>query len=287
MTTPFQSLLVAAPNGGGLFAVDDGVVKCLDARPSTGLCFAEGRLIRAIQAGQMVVYQDEGQKSYEWSALGLDDVHDVLVSGGNIHVVSTGSNEVVEFDWNFTELSRRRFSEAPDSWHLNCLGASPEGRIYFSAFGRFDTTRGYKGADSGTGFIQDLRGDSILIDGLTQPHNLLFEVSGHYLFADSGTKSICRARSGCVLVRRHVDGYPRGLAVHEGVLYVGLSCSRNVVLGQSDIQSATLLALHLDTLDEIGRIALTANEIYDIRHVARDDEFKRLCLSISGDGALT
>lgn len=285
MTTLFKSLLVAAPNGGGLFAVHDGEVRLLDARPTTGLSFAEGTLIRAIQAGQMVVYREGGQSAYEWSQLGLDDVHDVLVRGDRVYVVSTGTNEVVEFDLNFRERSRRRFSEAPDSWHLNCLGVSPEGRFYFSAFGCFGTTRGYKGVDSGTGFIRDLRNDEVLIGGLTQPHNLLFEDSGQYLFADSGSKSICRARAGGAVMRRNVDGYPRGLAVHADVLYVGLSCSRNVVLGQSDIRSATLLALRRDTLDEIGRVALPANEIYDVQHVESVREFERLCRAIAGDGA--
>ncbi len=283
MTALFNALLVSCPNGGGLFAVHHGQARLLDNRPTTGLSMHHGRLVRAIQAGWMVSYGESDPVYFEWAALGLDDVHDVLDTGRRIYVVSTGTNEIVEFDAGFVEISRRRYSEAPDSWHLNCLGCDREGRVFFSAFGEFEATRGYKKSAAGAGFIRSCDDNENLVTGLSQPHNVLFHESGLYI-AESGSKRVCRADGGAIRMRREVDGYPRGLALVDDVLYVGLSRSRNVELGQSDIRSATVLALRKDTLDEIGRLSLPADEIYDIRYVVHEGRFEGLCRDVSAHG---
>lgn len=260
MHSLFDGLLVSCPNDGGLFLVHGGKANRLDSAGCTGLDVSGASVLLGLQPAGLSL---TGHRN--WSLTGdaklVDDVHDVLFDGELCYVVGTTGNEVVCFNEAGIETQRWTFSEQPDSWHLNCL-ARWKDTIVFSAFGMSETTRGYKGNTQGAGFVQDLFSGQKYIEGLSQPHSLV-PYGNNLLLANSETKEIREYSSDGKLVRAAVlDGYTRGICVVGELLYVGLSCSRNI--DEAHLSSATVVALDVTTWVEEGRISLDALEIYSI-----------------------
>lgn len=260
MHSLFDGLLVSCPNDGGLFLIHEGRASRLDSSSCTGLDVRGDSVLRGLQPRALSL---TGNRS--WSLGGdatlFDDIHDVLFDGDGCYVVGTTGNEVVRFDEAGRETGRWAFSEQRDSWHLNCL-ARWNGTIVFSAFGTFDTTRGYKGATHGSGFVQDLFSGQRYIGGLSQPHSLVPH-GQNLLVANSERKEVREyAPDGTLLRTTVLDGYTRGICIVGDLLYVGLSCSRNIE--DDSLPFATVVALDMTTWTEKGRVRLNAREIYSI-----------------------
>lgn len=267
MHSLFDGLLVSCPNDGGLFLVHGGKANRLDSAGCTGLDVSGDSVLLGLQPAGLSL---TGQRN--WSLTGdatlFDDVHDVLFDGELCYVVGTTGNEVVCFNEAGTEMERWAFSEQPDSWHLNCL-ARWKDSIVFSAFGMSETTRGYKGNTQGAGFVQDLFSGRKYIEGLSQPHSLVPH-GKNLLLANSECKEIREYSPDGHLLRTVVlDGYTRGICVVGDLLYVGLSCSRNIE--DANLPSATVVALDVATWVERGRLSLNALEIYSIVSVVDKD----------------
>ena len=263
MTDLFDHLLVSCPNGGGLFLLHEGEAVKLDPLDTTGLDVRESRVVRAIQPSTLVML-DASPFELPGEGAGIDDLHDALIDGGAYYVISTHGNEVVKFDSEGVEQHRWTFPGERDAWHINCL-ARWNGRLVFSAFADRPKHRAYKEPPFDVGFVQDLESGERPITRLSQPHSLVAD-GEDLLLANSGESEI-RAynRSGALLRKRYLDGYTRGLALREGVLYVGLSKSRNI--DTENMSSAAVVALDAATWEEIGRIRLPVDEIYAIKPV--------------------
>ncbi|WP_215875316.1 DUF4915 domain-containing protein [Acidithiobacillus ferrooxidans] len=275
----FDHLLLSAPNNmGGLYACSSGQVRSLDDRPTCGISWSpqSGLLARAIQQGDALsVTTPEDTREYtgDWG-----DLHDVLLDGEDIYLVSTQHNAVIR--WNIREameIERKVFAEQEDSWHLNCLGRL-RGKLLFSAFGDFPVTRGYKDATPQRGFLRELGEEKvsrIRADGLSQPHSILETVDGAVL-CNSETGEVWRAgRDDIFHPFVTLGGYTRGLAIRDGVLYVGLSASRNASVGQGAVR-AQVVAIELSEGQEISRMPLPFTEVYGI--VALPDQTTFLAL---------
>ncbi|MGM3172801.1 DUF4915 domain-containing protein [Dickeya lacustris] len=264
MNNLFSNILVSCPNGGGLFLLDQGSYYKLDATNTTGIFFTNGVLLRAIQPASLAFC---GQQAIEVDkSIVFDDVHDVMAIHQHYYLVGTTNNEVIKFSPDGTELQRWVFPGENDAMHLNCLGTWGE-RIVFSAFGDFHHTREYKGQSVGAGFVQDLYTGERLIEGLSQPHSLL-QMGDNLLVASSEDREIREYSPSGELVRSYrFDGYPRGIALLNGVIYVGLSRSRNI--DDQGVNSARLVALDCHSFHELGAIDLPVREIYSV--VAIDD----------------
>ena len=269
----FDHLLISAPNNmGGLYACSESQVRFLDDRPTCGISWSpqSGLLARAIQQGEALsITTPEGTREYtgDWG-----DLHDVLLDGEDLYLVSTQHNAVIR--WNIreaVEIERRVFAEQEDSWHLNCLGRL-RGKLIFSAFGEFPVTRGYKDATLQRGFLRgfgedtgDKEGEAsrTWADGLSQPHSILETADGAVL-CNSETGEVWRAgRDDLFHPFVALDGYTRGLAIRDGVLYVGLSAGRNASLGQDPLR-AQVVAIDLSEGQEMARMSLPFTEVYGI-----------------------
>lgn len=263
MADLFDHLLVSSPNGGGLFLLHKGEAIKLDALDTTGLDVRENRLVRAIQPSTLVML-DGAAVELPGEDAGIDDLHDALIDGGSCYVISTRGNEVVKFDSEGIEQRRWTFPGERDAWHINCV-ARWNGRLVFSAFADRPEHRAYKEPPFDVGFVQDLETGERPITGLSQPHSLLPD--GERLLLANSAESEIRAydRSGALLQRRRLDGYTRGLAFRDGVVYVGLSKSRNI--DTENMSGAAVVALDAVTWEEIGRIRLPVDEIYAIQPV--------------------
>ncbi|WP_294737468.1 glycosyltransferase [uncultured Pseudomonas sp.] len=271
MHSLFDGLLVSCPNDGGLFLVHGGKASRLDSSSCTGIDVSGDSVLLGLQPTGLSL---TGNRN--WSLAGdatlFDDVHDVLFDGELCYVVGTTGNEVVCFNEAGTEIGRWAFSEQPDSWHLNCLARWKES-IIFSAFGMSETTRGYKGNTHGAGFVQDLFSGQKYIEGLSQPHSLVPH-GKNLLLANSECKEVREYSPDGKLLRTAVlDGYTRGICVVGDLLYVGLSCSRNI--DDARLSSATVVALDVTTWGERGRLSLNALEIYSIVSVVDTDVMLR------------
>lgn len=262
----FGNLLFSAPNNlGGLYAImADGRMEHLDERGTCGIRrAADGRLLRAVQQGDILsVTDDAGTREFtgDWS-----DLHDVLLDGADAYFVSTRDNAVIR--WNTheeKETERWVFSDQEDAWHINCLGWLRK-ELCFTAFGEFPITRGYKADSRERGFLRRLQRNRnlSLIAGLSQPHTIL-ECGDEWFLCNSENGEIWHGHGhdGPQPIIA-LDGYTRGLAIRDGVLYAGLSASRNVV---DDAHPARARIVAIDRSDwrEISRIDLPSMEVYDI-----------------------
>lgn len=264
----FDGLIVSCPNGGGLFSIFNGSVRRIDIRHTTGLDVRNDVVLHGVQPATVAL-----TGSVEWEItddLLFGDVHDVLLDGDHSYVVGTSGNEIIKVDLAGKEVRRWAFASESDSWHINSV-AKWRGEIVFSAFGDFSVTRGYKGATRGAGFVQELgTGDRIVTD-LSQPHSLTPH-GQNLILANSELYELREYAAGGDLARTAAfDGYTRGLAVTPDVIYVGLSCSRNV--DRPGVKTATIVALDRVTWRELDRISLPAREIYAIKEISDPDCF--------------
>lgn len=263
MRDVFTNLLISCPNNGGLFLLHQGATYKIDSLDTTGFVVDERRMLRALQPAQLVQFE-EGLQEGLTSAADFDDIHDVMVDGNFSYVVKTDSNEIIKLDPQGREQQRWTLPGERDSWHVNCL-ARWNNRLVFSAFGDLRLCREYKEKSLGLGIVQDLETGEKLIGDLSQPHSLL-ATGENLLLANSATSEIREFdRGGHLLRSKKLDGYTRGILSHSGVLYVGLSRSRNVNIGS--LANAVVVALDAESWDEIGRHPLPVKEIYSIQHV--------------------
>jgi len=281
-----ESLLVSAPNNGGLFYICDGVAQRLSTLDTTGLAVRADQCIRALQAdgaSTISVYKNGTYARITLADRELD-LHDVLVDGSTIYAACTYPNAVVAYDNDWHELERWTYPGEEDSVHLNCL-CLYQGRLLVAMFGDFDTHRGYKGQTSKRGLVRDVRSGEVLIDGLSQPHTMV--VCGDELL-------LCNSEGGELRVYRNwecvrsipVGGYARGLAVGESHYYVGVSLSRNAPVDERCVGG------HIAVIDKrswtIERtISVPCREIYEVRvcdHASVSSQlFLALCAEIAHD----
>lgn len=276
----FHNLLVSAPNSGAFFVLRHGVAYRLDSLGTTGVHAIAGTVYRGVQPCTLKIY---GQQVANIGGLGgaLDDIHDVAVLDDRLFVVGTERNEVVRLSLAGEIEQRWTLPGERDSSHLNCI-AKWGTRIVYSCFGDFQTHRGYKSNTLERGLVRDLCSGEILISGLSQPHSPT-QCGENLLLANSGLQEIREYNPHGTLVRaKKLGAYTRGLALRDGVLYVGLSSPRP---GNDPVLTdycSQLLALDKDSWEEIARIELSVGEIYSVVPVA-DGEVLDSLIQIAAD----
>jgi uncharacterized protein (TIGR03032 family) len=268
-----DNLLVSAMGlDGGLLAIAKGsnpTLRFVDKVLPSGLWVANRSLIRALYCKHMVlvVHGIDGVEIIVNHAYG--DVHDVRFQFGQLYVVSTYTNEVVQLDGAGNLVHQWKFPGENDSWHLNCLDLW-NGRYVVSCFGRFERSRQYKEDGVGAGIVFDLETQETLWDGLSYPHTPRMDSEGRQYICDSGTNR---------LLRRDPDGsnqreicfpqaFTRGMAFGRNRIYVGLSSLRVQPVQENPrhkcIPNARIAVLDKETLEIVDEIDLPCLEIYDI-----------------------
>ena len=263
----FKRLLISCPNhNGGLVLIDDKKVVRLDNLSTTGICIDDKICIRGFQSnGGLIGVSKNGSQCSNW--IPCPDVHDVMRHDQSVYAVETGSNSIAQYDFQGRLIEKRSFSDKTDSWHINCLG-NWNGRVVFSAFGEFDSQKGYKGNTKKSGFVQDLHSGERLITGLSQPHSPT-AMGEDLLIANSETFEVLGFSSNGALKQRvQLDEYPRGICAVEKAVYVGISQPRS--LSNARVGSARLVALDPQTLRELQTINIPSEEIYAIVQISRD-----------------
>ena len=251
-----------------MYLFDGSSVRLIDAFPSAGLSASGGRLFRVSSLRQgdgaeLLVYDAHGVRHYH-RVEGVGDPHDLLaldeqrvlcVSSHDNAIVSIGSDGAVSPYWR---------ADAPvDAWHVNCL-ALHDGRLFATAFGRFDSFRGWHpnlGKDSGVLF--DVESGETVVAGLTQPHTPRF-IDGAWVICDSGARTVVRVEANGHRFAIPVGGFSRGMCALGDRVYVGVSTPRESLHA---VTSGWLSVLDRERWAEIDRIPMPCGGMYDLLEV--------------------
>jgi hypothetical protein len=254
---------------GGLFTLGKGpkpTLRVLDRFDSTGIWLDSQLFVRSVEhAEHMILFLYSPESIWTIATEKYKQVHDVRYQFGQLYVVSTSTNEVVQLDSAGKQLYSWKFPGEGDAWHLNCLDLW-NGRYVISCFGKFAKEREFKGQWQGKGLLFDLETEEILWDGLSLPHTPRMDEQGRQYICDSGTHR---------LLMRNGDGsggqefpfpgsFTRGLAFGTSHIYVGLSTLRPSFASDARIPNAQIAILDKNTFKQVGLIDLPTAEVYEI-----------------------
>lgn len=269
-STAGSQVLVASglgTGGGGVFALGAGGFTALDYLSTTGLAVAPSQRLLArvlwkedpLEApGEVLFYDERGGLGYR-RVDPLREPHAAAWHGDELVLVSTGTNALLWLDAGGSLLRTYQAPGTGDCWHLNGLVVH-DGRLLASAFGRFEEHRGWAapGARDGAGILFDVESGTDVLRDLSSPHDPT-PVDGGWLICNSAAGDVLRLDGdGRPVLRRHLGGWPRGLAVSADRVYVGVSAHR-LARGAG---TASVVALDRRTLEETGRWPLPCPEVF-------------------------
>ncbi|AGL16373.1 DUF4915 domain-containing protein [Actinoplanes sp. N902-109] len=249
--------------GGGLFALGAEVEK-VDDVSSTGMYVDDGLLYRCLWSAdgspaELVVYDESGIQRYQR----LDDVstpHDILVADGEVFVVATTQNEVRSIAADGTVSRRWQAPGEPDSWHLNSLARYGD-RMVVCGFGPFLRRRGWDEAGRpATGQVADMATGEPILTGLQAPHHPHYE-SGTWLVCDSAARELVEFPDHTRQPSRRLrmPGWPRGIAVTDDYLFVGISAHRHTADTED---TASVAVVDRAQWRVVGVVDLPVREVY-------------------------
>jgi uncharacterized protein (TIGR03032 family) len=162
--------------------------------------------------------------------------HDLAWSGGALWLVNTLFNSLctIEPDASFVPRWRPPFiSElaAGDRCHLNGLAADDTGPRFVTCLGQTDTVNGWRDGKRDGGCLVDVTTAEVVVAGLSMPHSPRLH-AGELWLLNSGHGRLERydaARRSTVPVAE-LPGYTRGLDLHGGLAFVGLSRIRETAV---------------------------------------------------------
>jgi hypothetical protein len=208
---------------------------------------------------EMLVYDDSGICSY----LRLDDVHmphDIAtLDDGTVLVVAPVSNAILAVSPGGSTRVLWSVNAPFDAWHLNCA-VHHEGRLYATAFGRFNRPRGWNLNCDRTGILFDTETGKDVVTGLTQPHTPRW-IDDAWMVCDSGVGHVLRITADGRQNRIDLGGFPRGMCAVGDRVYVGVSDRR---ASREQSVSAHIAVLDRATWKEVDRIPTQGGSIYDI-----------------------
>ncbi|MHA3771976.1 DUF4915 domain-containing protein [Verrucomicrobiota bacterium sgz303538] len=244
---------------GGFVCVHDGEAAIVDKIDSTGLCVEGDTVYRFARGLQSIVGYNHAGICYQLRTPEAQDVHDILLHDGHFLCVATGTNEVLWID-PLGRISRRWQADGEgDAWHLNCLWKEGD-RLYFSAFGRFPTHRGWLGQSRGNGFIFEFGTDRDVVTGLSGPHNPRL-IDGHWVVCDSHVSALELRDGNGTAKTVQLGGFTRGLAFDENYFYVGESANRKA---EKPAETSAIAVVDRKTHEVVERIEIPFPEIYEV-----------------------
>jgi len=162
--------------------------------------------------------------------------HDLAWCGGRLWVVNTLFNCLSTLDdgASFVPQWRPPFITAlasGDRCHLNGLAADADGPRFVTVLGATDVPGGWRADKRAGGCLLDVATGEFLVRGLSMPHSPRLHQGSLWLL-DSGHGRLVRfdaARRGVDTVAA-LPGYTRGLDLHGGLAFVGLSRIRETAV---------------------------------------------------------
>jgi hypothetical protein len=203
------------------------------------------------------------------------DVHSLVVRGGTVYAVSTGTDEVLELRLRDDHVVSEATCWRPepggpreDVHHLNGIRVR-DGELIMVGFGKKSAQLWSSARD---GFITNISRGEPLVCGIDQPHSLA-EVAGSLAYCESrrmAVRVIGDPRVQCL------PGYTRGLCTLGGDLWVATSVGRQisrstrainnpagdgVLGGQCSVNRLSAATFEVKQTVDLG---VHAQEIYDL-----------------------
>jgi uncharacterized protein (TIGR03032 family) len=161
------------------------------------------------------------------------DIHEMAWAGDELWFVNTRFSCLCTLNGihSFVPRWRPPFATAlapDDRCHLNGLGLAPDGgRLvprYATALAATDTPQGWREQKKDGGVLIDIPSNAILVRGLSMPHSPRW-VNGRLWLLESGTGGIglVDVPAGRFENIASLPGFTRGLDIHAGLAFVGLS----------------------------------------------------------------
>ncbi len=210
------------------------------------------------------------------------DVHDLDFTETGLAAVNTNFSCIIQIDtdYSFTPIWKPDFISkvtAGDHCHLNGMAVSDSKIKYVSAFASTDSPRAWTSKLMETGIIIDYDSKAVVLEGLAMPHSPRIYKDYLYVLL-SGTGELIKVNM--TTYEREIifqqDGFLRGLAIHEGYAFVGLSKIRedSSSFGKLSIAAAAntagVVIIELASGQLVGQISYlqSVDEIYDVQVLA-------------------
>ena len=167
---------------------------------------------------------------------------------------------------------------AEDRCHLNGLAVA-DGRVrYVTAMAQTDAAEGWRPTKATSGCLIDVVANRVVADDFAMPHSPRVD-GASVLVLDSGRGTLVRVNptDGSRQTIAEMPGYTRGLAVHRGVAFVGLSKIRET----STFGGVPIAERAGELRCGIGVVDLTRSQtIATFEFVAGVDEVFDVCLLV-------
>ncbi|MCB0894144.1 MAG: TIGR03032 family protein [Nocardioides sp.] len=146
---------------------------------------------------------------------------------------------------------------AEDRCHLNGLAVRDGRPAFVTVMARTDEPGGWRAARNDTGTVLDVPSGEVVTTGLSMPHSPRW-YDGQLFVLNSGMGRLERVdpASGGREVVAVLPGYARGLALHDGLAFVGLSRIRET----STFGGAPIAAYHDQLVCGVGVIDLRTGD---------------------------
>ena len=159
------------------------------------------------------------------------DAHDIgIAADGEPVFVNTRFNCLARPDacHSFVPLWRPPFITAlvdEDRCHLNGLAMENGKPAFVTAVSRSDTIDGWRDRRMAGGVAMTVGSGEVVCEGLSMPHSPRVH-NGELWLLNSGTGDLGVVRDGRFVARAFCPGFLRGLRLHAGLAFVGLSKPR-------------------------------------------------------------
>lgn len=206
------------------------------------------------------------------------DIHDLNFGQNNeLFGVNTLFSSIVKIDdnYNFTPIWKPKFIDSivsEDRCHLNGMAMLNGKPKYVSAFGQGNSIQSWRDTVTKTGVIIDVETDEIIIDGLPMPHTpRIFNGELYTLLSATGELIKIDEEKGTYEVIVKLDGFVRGMDLHQDYLFIGLSKLRenSSTFAKLNLKAneAGIMIIHLPTGSIAGKISYqtSLDEIYDVQ----------------------
>lgn len=158
------------------------------------------------------------------------DIHEMgFDSQGELWFVNTRFSclSTVDLFHSFTPRWRPPFISgfAPeDRCHLNGLGMRDGKPRYVTMLGATDTKGGWRENKRNGGLLMDINSNRVIVDGLSMPHSPRW-YNNQLWVLESGEGSLCKVdeATGAVETVATMPGFTRGMDIHNGFAFIGLS----------------------------------------------------------------
>lgn len=211
------------------------------------------------------------------------DMHDLnFGKGKRLFGVNTLFSCISEIDddFSFKPYWKPKFIDrlvSEDRCHLNGMAMKDGLPKYATAFGQGNSYQSWRDTVTETGVIFDVDTDEVIIEGLAMPHSpRIFNGELYTLLSATGELVKIDVAKGSYEVVVKLDGFVRGMDLHEDYLFIGLSKLREnsstfaKLDFKTSVNEAGIVVVHLPTGSIAGKISyqLSLDEIYDVHVLA-------------------